>query len=65
MINTCPLFFVVCPKDRAKSLACAVTGEVRHFDELAKFQPERGAVLANATPLGMHPNTDRIPVSEV
>ncbi|XP_062084609.1 bifunctional 3-dehydroquinate dehydratase/shikimate dehydrogenase, chloroplastic-like [Humulus lupulus] len=50
--------------DRAKSLACAVTGEVRHFKELAKFQPEKGAILANATPLGMHPNTDRIPVSE-
>ncbi|XP_060966881.1 bifunctional 3-dehydroquinate dehydratase/shikimate dehydrogenase, chloroplastic isoform X6 [Cannabis sativa] len=50
--------------DRAKSLACAVSGEVRNFEELAKFQPEKGAILANATPLGMHPSTTRIPVSE-
>ncbi|KAM6577642.1 hypothetical protein CsatB_029479 [Cannabis sativa] len=50
--------------DREKSLACAVSGEVRNFKELAKFQPEKGAILANATPLGMHPSTARIPVSE-
>lgn len=31
---------------------------------MANFQPEKGAILANATPLGMHPNTDRIPVAE-
>lgn len=53
-------------KDRAKSLACAVSGEARAFEELVNFQPEKGAILANATPLGMHPNTDqRIPVVEV
>ncbi|KAM6596804.1 hypothetical protein CsatA_007328 [Cannabis sativa] len=51
-------------KNRAKSLAYAVSGEVRNFKELAKFQPEKGAILANATPLGMHPSTARIPVSE-
>ncbi|PON73979.1 3-dehydroquinate dehydratase type I [Parasponia andersonii] len=50
--------------DRVKSLAFAVTGEVRRFEDLATFQPEKGVILANATPLGMHPNTDRIPVSE-
>jgi len=32
---------------------------------LVNFQPEKGAILANATPVGMHPNTDRIPVAEV
>ncbi|XP_015875312.1 bifunctional 3-dehydroquinate dehydratase/shikimate dehydrogenase, chloroplastic isoform X2 [Ziziphus jujuba] len=50
--------------DRAKCLACALKGEARPFEELVNFQPEKGAILANATPLGMHPNTDRIPVSE-
>lgn len=52
-------------KDRAKSLALAVSGEALPFEELTKFQPEKGAVLANATPIGMHPNKNRIPVSEV
>lgn len=37
----------------------------RPFEEMVNFQPEKGAILANATPLGMHPNTDRIPVPEV
>ncbi|KAH1259376.1 Bifunctional 3-dehydroquinate dehydratase/shikimate dehydrogenase, chloroplastic [Glycine max] len=50
--------------DRAKSLACAVFGEAQPFKELVNFQPEKGAILANATPVGMHPNTDRIPVAE-
>ncbi|CAJ1960958.1 unnamed protein product [Sphenostylis stenocarpa] len=50
--------------DRAKSLACAVSGEVQPYKELINFQPEKGAILANATPVGMHPNTDRISVAE-
>nr|XP_007147104.1 hypothetical protein PHAVU_006G096400g [Phaseolus vulgaris]ESW19098.1 hypothetical protein PHAVU_006G096400g [Phaseolus vulgaris] len=50
--------------DRAKSLACAVSGEAQPYKELVNFQPEKGAILANATPVGMHPNTDRIPVAE-
>ena len=53
------------PKDRANSLAHAVSGEVKLYEDVANFQPEKGAILANATPLGMHPNTDRIPVAEV
>lgn len=52
-------------KDRAKSLACAVFGEVMAYKDLVNFQPEKGAILANATPIGMHPSTDRIPVAEV
>lgn len=59
--NSCFLSY----KDRAKSLAYAVNGEVRRFEDLDKFQPEKGAILANATPIGMHPSTDRIPVSDV
>ncbi|KAJ8760717.1 hypothetical protein K2173_017791 [Erythroxylum novogranatense] len=50
--------------ERAKSLAQAVSGEAQPFENLAHFQPENKAILANATPVGMHPNTDRIPVAE-
>ncbi|GER32937.1 shikimate dehydrogenase [Striga asiatica] len=48
--------------DRAKSLAAAVSGEALPFENLLNFKPEKGTILANATPLGMHPNVDRIPV---
>ncbi|KAL5566202.1 hypothetical protein UlMin_029366 [Ulmus minor] len=50
--------------DRAKYLARAVDGEVHDFKDLGNFHPKKGAILANATPLGMHPNTNRIPVPE-
>ncbi|CAH9087140.1 unnamed protein product [Cuscuta europaea] len=49
---------------RAKALAEAVSGEAQSFEGLPSFQPEMGSILANATPMGMHPNTDRIPVAE-
>ncbi|KAL3814711.1 hypothetical protein ACJIZ3_015979 [Penstemon smallii] len=48
--------------DRAKSLADAVSGKAFRFEDLVSFEPEKGAILSNATPLGMHPNMDRIPV---
>lgn len=51
--------------DRAKSLALAVSAEAQPYQDLPNFQPEKGAILANATPVGMHPNKDRIPVAEV
>ncbi|XP_058226142.1 bifunctional 3-dehydroquinate dehydratase/shikimate dehydrogenase, chloroplastic-like isoform X2 [Rhododendron vialii] len=51
--------------DRAKSLAMAVSGEAQPYQDLPNFQPEKGAILANATPVGMHPNKDRIPVAKV
>ncbi|MED6169242.1 hypothetical protein PIB30_019714 [Stylosanthes scabra] len=51
--------------ERAKSLASAVSGEAWHYKALASFEPEKGAILANATPIGMHPNIgDRISVAE-
>ncbi|KAK7258766.1 hypothetical protein RIF29_24351 [Crotalaria pallida] len=50
--------------DKAKSLACAVCGEAQPYKDLINFKPEKGAILANATPIGMHPNTDRISVAE-
>lgn len=43
----------------------AVSGEAQPYLDLPNFQPEKGAILANATPVGMHPNKDRIPVAEV
>ncbi|XP_019187937.1 PREDICTED: bifunctional 3-dehydroquinate dehydratase/shikimate dehydrogenase, chloroplastic-like [Ipomoea nil] len=49
---------------RAKALAEAVSGEAQPFENLPSFKPDSGAILANATPIGMHPNTDRIPVAE-
>lgn len=49
---------------RAKTLAAAVSGEALPYENLVSFQPEKGAILANATPIGMHPNKDRIPVPE-
>ncbi|PIA44593.1 hypothetical protein AQUCO_01700294v1 [Aquilegia coerulea] len=49
--------------ERAKSLAHSVSGEARPFEEIVTFSPQQGAILANATPIGMHPNTDRIPVA--
>lgn len=59
------LILIICLKERAKTLAHEVSGEARPFEEVFNFHPEKGAILANATPLGMHPNTDRIPVAEV
>lgn len=50
--------------ERAKSLASDVMGEARPFEDIFNFRPDKGAILANATPLGMHPNKDRVPVSE-
>ncbi|XP_057812525.1 bifunctional 3-dehydroquinate dehydratase/shikimate dehydrogenase, chloroplastic-like isoform X2 [Salvia miltiorrhiza] len=48
---------------RAKSLAAAVSAEALPFDDLLAFRPEKDAILANATPLGMHPHVERrIPV---
>lgn len=62
MFVSCLLFI---RKERAKSLASDVMGAAQPFEDILNFQPEKGAILANATPLGMHPNTDRVPVSEV
>ncbi|KAK6140374.1 hypothetical protein DH2020_025885 [Rehmannia glutinosa] len=39
-----------------------VSAKALPFEDLLSFQPEKDAILANATPLGMHPHMDRIPV---
>ncbi|KAG6423171.1 hypothetical protein SASPL_113559 [Salvia splendens] len=50
---------------RAKSLAAAVSADALPFDDLLTFRPEKDAILANATPLGMNPHVERrIPVLE-
>ncbi|XXG83317.1 hypothetical protein AAC387_Pa10g1100 [Persea americana] len=50
--------------ERAKSLATAVSGEARPFKEKDNVLPEKGMILANATPVGMHPNSDKTPVTK-
>lgn len=59
------VLFLQC-EERAKSLAAAVSATALPFEDLLTFQPEKDAILANATPLGMHPHVERrIPVPEV
>ncbi|CAN0899085.1 Bifunctional 3-dehydroquinate dehydratase/shikimate dehydrogenase, chloroplastic [Linum grandiflorum] len=51
--------------ERAKALAAAVSGEALPYESLDAFQPEKGMILANASAIGMEPNTDTTPVSKV
>ncbi|KAL9430812.1 hypothetical protein AB3S75_026079 [Citrus x aurantiifolia] len=48
--------------ERAKALADAVSGEALHFEYLHEFFPEKGMILANASAIGMEPNSDQSPV---
>eukprot|EP00262_Sarcandra_glabra_P020593 TRINITY_DN8273_c0_g3_i2.p1 TRINITY_DN8273_c0_g3~~TRINITY_DN8273_c0_g3_i2.p1 ORF type:complete len:542 (-),score=79.52 TRINITY_DN8273_c0_g3_i2:122-1669(-) len=50
--------------ERAKSLADAVLGEARPYEEKDSFCPEKGMILANATSIGMQPNSDHTPVAK-
>ncbi|CAN1354311.1 Bifunctional 3-dehydroquinate dehydratase/shikimate dehydrogenase, chloroplastic, partial [Linum perenne] len=50
--------------ERAKALAAAVSGEALPYESLDDFQPEKGMILANASAIGMEPNTDITPVSK-
>ncbi|XXG79323.1 hypothetical protein AAC387_Pa09g0422 [Persea americana] len=50
--------------ERAKSLASAVSGEARPYKEINSFCPEKRMILANATSVGMQPNSDNTPVSK-
>lgn len=57
--------FLQC-EERAKSLAAAASADAFPFEDLPTFRLEKDAILANATPLGMHPHVERrIPVMEV
>lgn len=50
--------------ERAKALAQAVSGEALPFECLEKFCPKNGMILANASAIGMQPNTNQTPVSK-
>ncbi|KAF9607439.1 hypothetical protein IFM89_035577 [Coptis chinensis] len=49
---------------RAKALALAVSGEALPYEEINGFCREKGMILANATAVGMQPNTDQTPVAK-
>ncbi|CAM8914773.1 unnamed protein product [Rhodiola kirilowii] len=48
--------------ERARELADKVDGLALHLHEVANFHPEEGMVLANATSVGMKPDTDVTPI---
>ncbi|KAL5561576.1 hypothetical protein UlMin_031323 [Ulmus minor] len=50
--------------ERAKALAAAVSGEALPYECLDSFYPEKGMILANASAIGMEPNTDESPVAK-
>ncbi|KAA8549214.1 hypothetical protein F0562_000898 [Nyssa sinensis] len=50
--------------ERAKALALAVSGKALPHECLDKFCPENGMILANASAVGMQPNSDRTPISK-
>lgn len=43
----------------------AVSGEALPYESLNDFRAEKGMILANASAVGMEPNTDQTPVSKV
>nr|UIP35189.1 bifunctional 3-dehydroquinate dehydratase/shikimate dehydrogenase 1 [Leucojum aestivum] len=49
--------------DRAKELAELVGGQALTLTELENFRGEAGAILANTTSIGMHPNIHDTPLS--
>lgn len=52
-------------KERAKSLAHAVAGEALPYEYLDRFRSENRMILANASAIGMKPNSDQTPISKV
>ncbi|MBA0617605.1 hypothetical protein Godav_027033, partial [Gossypium davidsonii] len=46
---------------RAKALADEVSGEALLYEALEMFRPETGAILANASAIGMEPNSHQSP----
>ncbi|KAJ6674878.1 BIFUNCTIONAL 3-DEHYDROQUINATE DEHYDRATASE/SHIKIMATE DEHYDROGENASE CHLOROPLASTIC-LIKE [Salix viminalis] len=50
--------------ERARALAKAVSGEALPYESLDRFRPENGMILANASAIGMEPNSDQSPVSK-
>ncbi|KAH7838856.1 hypothetical protein Vadar_031996 [Vaccinium darrowii] len=50
--------------ERAKALAQAVSGEAVPYECLDSFRAEKGMILANASAVGMQPNSHQSPVSK-
>ncbi|KAJ8748396.1 hypothetical protein K2173_003033 [Erythroxylum novogranatense] len=50
--------------ERAKALARAVSGEALPYEILDSYCPEKGMVFANASAVGMEPNTVQSPLSK-
>ncbi|XP_062087181.1 bifunctional 3-dehydroquinate dehydratase/shikimate dehydrogenase, chloroplastic-like isoform X2 [Humulus lupulus] len=50
--------------ERAKALALAVSGEAHSSEVLDSFCPEKGMIFANASSIGMEPNTNESPISK-
>ena len=46
-------------------LADAVSGVALAYECLKRFRPQEGMILANASAIGMEPNTDQTPVLKV
>lgn len=50
--------------ERAKSLAHAVSGEALPYEWLDRFNPESRMILANASSVGMEPNSNESPITK-
>ncbi|KAF2298586.1 hypothetical protein GH714_024224 [Hevea brasiliensis] len=50
--------------ERAKALAHAVSGKALPYENLERFRTENVMILANASAVGMEPNSDQTPVSK-
>ncbi|PPS16646.1 hypothetical protein GOBAR_AA03937 [Gossypium barbadense] len=48
--------------ERARELANVIGGDALSLDDLARFHPEDGMILANTTSIGMQPNIDQTPM---
>ncbi|KAG8483253.1 hypothetical protein CXB51_022269 [Gossypium anomalum] len=48
--------------ERAQELADVIGGDALSLDDLARFHPEDGMILANTTSIGMQPNIDQTPM---
>ncbi|KAJ9171888.1 hypothetical protein P3X46_015190 [Hevea brasiliensis] len=51
-------------RERAKALANAVSGKALPYENLDRFPTENGMILANASAVGMEPNSDQSPISK-
>ncbi|KAH7443785.1 hypothetical protein KP509_02G050600 [Ceratopteris richardii] len=60
----CKVFIANRNYDRAKLLADSLGGEALSLEQLNTFQPPRGAILANTTSVGMHPNISETPLAK-